>query len=123
MYSTVARDFITGLDFDSISKDNTPEGVTPSSVDCILCHDGWTNFIEFKGDPFKDYTDECGGKVRVKERVKLKAVESIHLYREFLETSEPTKGYRLIIVFRTDDFTYISDSIAGDPEQREPPNG
>ncbi|MFT0899345.1 hypothetical protein [Candidatus Methanoprimaticola sp. MG2] len=116
----VAED-VTGLDFDNIVGDNTVVGATPTSVDCIICKDGWVNFIEFKGDPFRDYIGDSEGKRRIKERIKLKAVESIYLYRKFLERSAPSNGYRLILVFKSDGFTDIVNMIGGDPEHREPP--
>ena len=98
-------------DFDRIVREMAPNAI-PKSVDCLAADEEWIYFIEFKrisGDWMK--------RREIKDSIKLKGVESLHLIMGFMpEIAENRKTF-LIVVEQdpradvTDALTFPDDSF------------
>ena len=91
-------------DFDRIVRDMAPNAI-PKSVDCLATDDGWMYLIEFKRMPVDPMRMR-----EVKDSIKLKGVESLHLVRSFLP--EVAEGRRMfLMVVEQDPRADVTDAL------------
>ena len=90
--------------FDMIVREMAPDAI-PKSVDCLATDDEWVYLIEFKRMPVDPL------KIReVKDSIKLKGVESLHLVRSFLP--EVAEGRRMfLMVVEQDPRADVTDAL------------
>ena len=96
-------DHVIGWDFDGLARNLVPENTLPKTTDSIALHSsGAVLFIEFKPTK-KKFDGEDSETVReTKDSVKLKASDSVGLFRRFLQDREVFQDRPLWFILVTD---------------------
>ncbi len=114
------------ISFDDIVHSNVVEN-PPRSVDALYVTEDAVTFIEFKGWSHFSVGPGCDDKTRskvreMKDAVAMKAVESIHLYRRFLEGPETADLKTRFILVHSDPTSRIGEILRshGGRDQSKP---